>query len=54
MKRMVMKWIREFILDFIRDEVIEPLRKKAKETDNKWDDQLVDDLDARIRRAFDK
>lgn len=49
MKRILFSMIKEWLYNEAYDHIIKPLRLKAKDTNSKWDDELVNDIEGRLR-----
>ena len=52
MKTIILKLFKKYILMILYEKVISVLEEKAKKTDNKWDDELINDIKNIIDNVF--
>lgn len=48
MKTLLLKMLRGWLLERAMERIIEPLRKKVHDTNSKWDDQLLAEVENKI------
>lgn len=48
-KALLFKYLKSFILEQVYEYIIIPLRKKVKDSESKWDDELLNELERLIQ-----